>query len=331
MEEYKVTEKKNVGILYTLSGGICWGLSGCFGQYLFQSKGITADWLVTMRLVIAGSILVLLGLCIQKKALCNIWQKPRNRKRLVLFALAGVLVSQFTYFSAVQYSNAGTATVLQSLSSVMILVIVCLREKRLPRRLETGAMICALSSVMILVIVCLRENRLPRRLETGAMICALLGVFLLSTHGDIHSMTLTQMALIFGLASAVGAVAYTVLSGNLLREYGVYAVVGFAMLVAGAVMVVFVRPWRFTIAWDMQLVLALGGVAILGTAVAYSLFLKGVSIIGPFLGSLLGTVEPITAVIISLVFLKEPFAWMDMIGFALILGTVCVLSLKSNG
>lgn len=302
MEEYKVTEKKNVGILYTLSGGICWGLSGCFGQYLFQSKGITADWLVTMRLVIAGSILVLLGLCIQKKALCNIWQKPRNRKRLVLFALAGVLVSQFTYFSAVQYSNAGTATVLQSLSSVMILVIVCLREKRL-----------------------------PRRLETGAMICALLGVFLLSTHGDIHSMTLTQMALIFGLASAVGAVAYTVLSGNLLREYGVYAVVGFAMLVAGAVMMVFVRPWRFAIAWDMQLVLALGGVAILGTAVAYSLFLKGVSIIGPFLGSLLGTVEPITAVIISLVFLKEPFAWMDMIGFALILGTVCVLSLKSNG
>lgn len=302
MEEYKVTEKKNVGILYTLSGGICWGLSGCFGQYLFQSKGITADWLVTMRLVIAGSVLVLLGLCIQKKALCNIWQKPRNRKRLVLFALAGVLVSQFTYFSAVQYSNAGTATVLQSLSSVMILVIVCLREKRL-----------------------------PRRLETGAMICALLGVFLLSTHGDIHSMTLTQMALIFGLASAVGAVAYTVLSGNLLREYGVYAVVGFAMLVAGAVMVVFVRPWRFVIAWDMQLVLALGGVAILGTAVAYSLFLKGISIIGPFLGSLLGTVEPITAVIISLVFLKEPFAWMDMIGFALILGTVCVLSLKSNG
>ena len=302
MEEYKVTEKKNVGILYTLSGGICWGLSGCFGQYLFQSKGITADWLVTMRLVIAGSVLVLLGLCIQKKALCNIWQKPRTRKRLVLFALAGVLVSQFTYFSAVQYSNAGTATVLQSLSSVMILVIVCLREKRL-----------------------------PRRLETGAMICALLGVFLLSTHGDIHGMTLTQMALIVGLASAVGAVAYTVRSGNLLREYGVYAVVGFAMLVAGVVMVVFVRPWRFTIAWDMQLVLALGGVAILGTAVAYSLFLKGVSIIGPFLGSLLGTVEPITAVIISLVFLKEPFAWMDMIGFALILGTVCVLSLKSNG
>lgn len=302
MEENKVTEKKSTGILYTLGGGICWGLSGCFGQYLFREKGVTADWLVTVRLIVAGSILVLLGLFFQRKTLCNIWKKPKNRKRLVLFALAGVLVSQFTYFSAVQHSNAGTATVLQSLSSVMILVIVCLRERRL-----------------------------PRRLETGAMFCALLGVFLLSTHGNIHSMTLTQMALVFGLASAVGAVAYTILSGNLLREYGVYPVVGFAMLVAGAVMVLFVRPWRFDIVWDTQTVLALGGVAVLGTAVAYSLYLKGVSIVGPLMGSLLGTVEPITAVIISLVFLKEPFAWMDMIGFVLILGTVCVLSLKSNG
>lgn len=302
MEENKAPEKKSIGILYTLSGGICWGLSGCFGQYLFREKGVTADWLVTMRLIIAGCILILLGLCFQKRKIWSIWKKKRDRKRLILFALAGMLVSQFTYFSAVQYSNAGTATVLQSLSSVMILVIICLRERRL-----------------------------PRKLETGAMLCALLGVFLLSTHGNIHTMTLTELALIFGLASAVGAVAYTILSGSLLLEYGVYAIVGFAMLVAGVVMLAAVRPWRFEIAWDMQLFLALCGVAVIGTAVAYSLFLKGVSIVGPFMGSLLGTVEPITAVLISLLFLKEPFAWMDIIGFVLILGTVCVLSLKSNG
>lgn len=302
MEENRVTEKKSVGILYTLCGGICWGLSGCFGQYLFREKGITADWLVSLRLMIAGSILLLIGFCTQKKTICSIWKRKAHRKQLLLFAIAGVLVSQFTYFSAVQHSNAGTATVLQSLSSVMILVIICIREKR-P----------------------------PRRLETGAMLCALLGVFLLSTHGNIHSMTLNELALAFGLASAVGAVAYTILSGNLLLEYGVYAVVGFAMLVAGIVMLAAVRPWRFEIAWDMQLVLALGGVAVIGTAVAYSLYLKGVSIVGPFMGSLLGTVEPITAVLISLVFFREPFVLMDLIGFVLILGTVCVLSVKSNG
>ena len=43
MEQQK--KKRTAGICLTLAGGICWGLSGCFGQYLFQKKDITADWL----------------------------------------------------------------------------------------------------------------------------------------------------------------------------------------------------------------------------------------------------------------------------------------------
>ena len=48
MEQQK--KKRTAGICLTLAGGICWGLSGCFGQYLFQKKDITADWLVMVRL-----------------------------------------------------------------------------------------------------------------------------------------------------------------------------------------------------------------------------------------------------------------------------------------
>ena len=36
MEQQK--KKRTAGICLTLAGGICWGLSGCFGQYLFQKK-----------------------------------------------------------------------------------------------------------------------------------------------------------------------------------------------------------------------------------------------------------------------------------------------------
>ena len=55
-------ENRAAGLGITLCGGMCWGLSGCFGQYLFQEKGITAEWLVTMRLFCAGLLLILLGL-----------------------------------------------------------------------------------------------------------------------------------------------------------------------------------------------------------------------------------------------------------------------------
>ena len=294
-------ENRTAGILITLSGGACWGLSGCFGQYLFQEKGITAEWLVTLRLTFAGLLLIVLGYLLTKKKMGDVWKHPVDRKQLLIFSIGGMLTCQYTYFAAIQYSNAGTATVLQSLNPLIILAIVCMKGKRL-----------------------------PRKFETAAIFCALLGVFLLSTHGDIHSMTITTLALVFGLGAAASAAAYNLLSGDLLRKYGVYSIVGYAMFLAGIVMLLVVRPWTYDVSFDRGTILALSGVIIIGTAVAFSLYLKGVSIVGPFMGSLLGMIEPIVAVIVSLAFLGAKFHIMDFIGFVLILGTVVALSLPKK-
>ena len=296
-----VKENRTTGILITLSGGACWGLSGCFGQYLFQEKGITAEWLVTIRLFFAGLLLIALGLILIKKKMGDVWKNPVDKKRLLIFSIGGMLTCQYTYFAAIQHSNAGTATVLQSLNPLIILAIVCMKQKRL-----------------------------PKKFEAAAIFCALLGVFLLSTHGDIHSMTITVLALVFGLGAAASAAAYNLLSGDLLRTYGVYAVVGYAMFVAGVLMMFIVRPWEYAIVFDKGTVLAIAGVVVVGTAVAFSLYLKGVSIVGPFMGSLLGMIEPIVAVIVSLVFLGADFHIMDFVGFVLILGTVVALSLPKK-
>ena len=294
-------ENRTAGILITLSGGACWGLSGCFGQYLFQEKGITAEWLVTMRLVFAGLLLIVLGFLLTKKKMRDVWKNPVDKKRLLIFSIGGMLTCQYTYFAAIQYSNAGTATVLQSLNPLIILAIVCMKGKRL-----------------------------PRKFETAAIFCALLGVYLLSTHGDIHSMTITMLALIFGLGAAASAAAYNLLSGDLLRKYGVYSVVGYAMFIAGIVMLIVVRPWEYAVVFDKETILATAGVVVIGTAMAFSLYLKGVSIVGPFMGSLLGMIEPVVAIIVSLAFLGADFHIMDFIGFVLILGTVVALSLPKE-
>lgn len=299
MEQKKRTQ--TAGIWYTLGGGMCWGLSGCFGQYLFQDKGITAEWLVTVRLIFAGLLLLLLGLICTGKRMGEIWKDTKDRRKIVLFALAGMLTCQYTYFAAIQYSNAGTATVLQSLAPLVILSIVCAKEKRL-----------------------------PRKFEAGAIFCALLGVFLMSTHGDIHTMSMTALALFFGIAAAVSVAIYNLLSGELLRKYGVYAVVGYAMFLAGLAMLVIVRPWNYDILFEKGTILATAGVVVIGTAVAFSLYLKGVSLVGPLMGSLLGMVEPVTAIVVSFVFLNADFHSLDFIGFVLILGTVVALSVRTR-
>ena len=45
------------GALLTMFGGMCWGVSGCVGQYLFTRQGMDSTWLVPIRLFLAGVIL----------------------------------------------------------------------------------------------------------------------------------------------------------------------------------------------------------------------------------------------------------------------------------
>ncbi|MDD4842989.1 MAG: DMT family transporter [Anaerotignum sp.] len=293
--------KKKAGIFITLSGGMCWGISGCFGQYLFNEKGITAEWLVTIRLILAGVLLIFMGFTLQRGKMWEIFKNKSDRKRFFVFSMLGMLMCQYTYFAAIQHSNAGTATVLQSLNPLVVLAVVCVKE-----------------------------IRFPNKVEVGAIFAALLGTFLLSTHGNIHSMTLTGMALFLGLSSAVGAALYNLLSGSLMKKYGVYVVVGFGMLLAGLVMLIFVHPWEYNILWDKGTILAVFGVVVIGTAVAFSLYLKGVSMVGPFLGSLLGSIEPVTAIVVSLLFLGSAFHPTELVGFILILCAVLGLSFYSG-
>lgn len=298
-------EKKGVnkkGVLLTLTGGICWGISGCFGQYLFQNKGANAQWLVSVRLLTAGILLLMIGYIVQGKKINEVLYHKESRKKILIFSLFGMLFCQFFYFAAVEHTNAGTATVLQSLAPFVILTFVCIRKRRLPRKGEILGVIAAVG-----------------------------GVFLLSTHGNIHTMQLTSKGLFLGLMAAVGAACYNLLVSDILRQYGVYPIVGFGMLFGGIMLAVLVRPWRYGVIWDLQTVLCLFGVIVIGTAIAFCLYLKGVSMVGPFMASLLGTIEPVTAIIVSFIFLGAGFKWIDLVGFAMILGTVVLMSLGTSG
>ena len=86
------------GALLTLSGGICWGLSGSMGQYLFDRQGMDARWLVPIRLFLAGLILFIYCFFKYRDKLFGIWKSPRAAGMLLVYGLAGVSMSQYTYF-----------------------------------------------------------------------------------------------------------------------------------------------------------------------------------------------------------------------------------------
>lgn len=292
----KTRDTRALGTVMALAGGVCWGFSGCCGQFLFEEKGIQAPWLVTVRLFFAGILLILVGFGMNGKANLTVFKHRRDTVHLLAFAIFGITSCQYTYFMAIQASNAGTATVLQYLSPVLILFVVCMKGKRL-----------------------------PKGLELGAIILSLLGTFIIGTHGDIHTFHISREALFWGLLAAVSSVIYTMIPGGLIVKYDIYQVLGYGMLAGGIIMGLVVRPWTAGIVWDLGMAGALGGVVVVGTALAFGLFLGGVSLIGPLRGSVMGSVEPVSAVVISVFWLKTSFALADFMGFALILGAVFVL------
>ena len=285
------------GVACVVSGGILWGFSGTCGQYLMSRCGVDAGWLTSARTILSGGLLLLFCCWHNRKSVFAIWHSWPDIVRLLAFSILGILLCQFSYLKAIFYTNSGMATILQ----------------------YTGP-------IMILVFTCLRTGRLPRRNEAIAIGLAVLGVFLLATHGDVRSMVVTPEGLFWGLLSAAGLACYTMVPGQLLQKYGTMTAVGWAMFICGVVFCVLRQDWNNTVPLDMGGLAALASLVFLGTLVAFSLYLQGVKEIGPVRGSMLATVEPVSATVCMVVWLGTAFGIMDAAGFVCVLATIFLLA-----
>lgn len=284
------------GVLLTLGGGTLWGFSGTCGQFLMQTKGLTSNWLVPIRLLTAGFLLLLLCYLKEGPKIFNVWKQ--DRAGILVFGIFGMSMCQYTYFSAISASNAGTATVLQYIGPVIILVYLSLRRRKL-----------------------------PTPTELTAIILAMLGTFFLATHGNPGAMALSEKALFWGLLSAIALAVYTVQPGPLLEKYGSGVVTAWGMLIGGIMLCVVFRPWTIPVQVDGSVFAGMTAVIVLGTVVAFSFYMEGIRQVGPKKGSLYASVEPVSATVFSVVWMQTAFGWMDFIGFLCIISTIFLLAI----
>ena len=79
------------GTALTITGGFLWGLAGVFGKYSFEYKGVMAPWLVNVRLIIAGIILLIRSYVI---GLYNITPETKQIAWKLMDAIALIVVFQ---------------------------------------------------------------------------------------------------------------------------------------------------------------------------------------------------------------------------------------------
>ena len=286
------------GTLFTVIAGIAWGLSGTSGQYL-MAHGISALVLANIRLIIAGLLLVLLSYIKSKEQFLAFLKDQSSLFSLLLFSLFGLFLNQLAYLSAIQETNAGTATVLQYVCPVGILAYTCIKDKVAPTIAEIISMILAIG-----------------------------GTFLIATHGQLNHLSMTPAGLFWGLFSALTYALYIILPIKLIQKWGSILVIGVGMTISGFVAVPFTGIIGARLPMSFDIFLAFSGIILIGTVFAYTAFLKGASMIGPVKSSLLASIEPISAVFFAFIIMGDIFYPVDFLGMAMILLAVTIISLK---
>ena len=302
-ESKLINKKKEVifGIILTITGGILWGISGVCGQFLFQNKEVTASWLVPIRLVTAGLLLLFYYVIRDKGKAFDIWRSKRNRTDIIVYGLAGMMLCQYSYFQTIEWSNAGTATVIQYLGPALIVVWVCFRTKRLPQTKEVLGVILAVT-----------------------------GIFLIATHGNPTSLALSQKALVMGLLSAVSVVVYTIKPAGLQKQFATPLVLAWGMLIGGAVLMVVFRPWNYQVIFDRETFAAVAFIILFGTMAGFSMYLTGVKMIGSVKASLVSCVEPVASMVLTAVWMKVSFTTPDLIGTLFVIATIIILAVPTK-
>lgn len=278
------------GVLATLFGGLFWGFSGTCADFLFENYAVDTLWLACMRQLVSGGIFLVVILLTQREKLFALLRNKRDMGILAVFAASGVLLNQLGYLTTIRLTNAGTATVLQCLQLIIIMVYACLTM-----------------------------HRAPRKRELAGVVLALVGTYLLATGGNPSNLAIPFEGLVVGLLAAVGASCMSIIPARLLREYGASVVTGMGMLLSGIVTSAFVQPWADMpaldgIGWAAFIVLAA-----VGSCLAYSLYMQGVRDIGSMRASLIGTIEPVSAAVTSALVLGTVFTVTDIAGFAAII------------
>lgn len=294
----KSTQK--IGIYIVVICGILWGLSGVLGQLLFQNTTVKVSWLSAIRMMFSGIVILIFLIFKDRKQLFALWKNPKFIIPFFLFAILGVMCVQYTYFAAVNASNAATATVLQYTYPVLILLYTSFGQ---------------------------RKN--PQLYEIISILFAFTGIILIATHGHFSTLQISPMALFWGLISAFSFVFFTVYPKNLYEKFGVISIMGWAFFIGGLTLFIISGNFKTPIPTDTYSLKLTLLISILGTLIPFVIYNQGVRILGNVKASVLVTIEPITSAILAFILTDITFTIIDIIGFICILSAVELIALKS--
>src|SRR5215472_11550443 len=292
--------RPGTGLLYLITSGLLWGTGGLTGSLLGRAAGLSAMSVAACRLT-AGGVLIVAFLTVTGRRPGR--RRPVGRAAWTRVALIGVLAAlyQSCYFTAVALTSVALATLVTIGTAPVIVLGVYRVTGRRSGRLAPVAAGLALTGLGLLV-------GLPSGFSETAVLASA-GMAVLAAAG-FAAVTLTGVRPVPGLDELT--------------------VTGFAFTLGGLIL--------------MPLAAALGGLSFrlgpeavglliaLGTgptAVAYTLYFRGLRTTAASTAARLTLLEPLTGAILAALLLGERLSATGIAGAAII-GAAVILTVRAD-
>ena len=282
---------KRFGVLMVVVSSVAFGMMPLFAR-LAYGEGVSTISLLFFRFGIAAIVMTAVVALRGDRF-------PRGASLVGLSLMGGVgYVGQaYSFFSAMTLANVGLAVILLYLYPTI---------------------------VAVLSVVFFRERLTP--LRATAVGAAFVGTVL--TVGP--QLDARPLGILFGVASAVLYSGYIMVGTKALKNTSPLSGSVIVMASAGIVLGALTAAQGLTVPTSFVGWTGILGVAIISTVFAVTLFLVGITAIGPTNASVLSTFEPVTAVVLAALFLNEPIGVSVVAGGALILGAAIILARTSD-
>jgi DME family drug/metabolite transporter len=285
------------GLLYLITSGLLWGTGGLTGSLLSRVAGLSAMSVAASRLT-AGGVLIVIFLTVTGR------RRPVGRAAWTRIAVIGVLAAlyQSCYFIAVALTSVALAT-LVTIGTAPVIVLAVYRV--------TG--------------------RRAGRLAPVAACLALAGLGLLVGLPSGFSQTAVLASAGMGVLAAAGFAAVTLTSARPVPGLDDLTVTGFGFTLGGLILLPLAAALgglSFRLGPEAAgLLLALG---VGPTAVAYTLYFRGLRRAAATTATLLSLLEPLTGAILAAFVLGQRLSATGIAGAATLLAAV-VVTVRGSG
>lgn len=286
------------GYCYVMVAALLWAVSGSSAKFLFH-QGISPFQLVQLRITLAA-VCLFIWLFLKNKSLLSI-----SKDDLIYFLILGICgmaAVQFTYLFAISKIHVAAAILLQYMAPIFI----------------------ALFSVIFV------KEKLKRS-TLAAIAIATTGCWLVVGAYNLNVLSMNILGIFSGIASAIAFAWYSVHGEYGMRKYNPWTVLFYAILFAALVWNVLHPPLEaFFHAHSLLEWWWIFYIAIFGTVLPFGLYLEGVNLIRATRASITGMLEPITAGVLSYIFLNEIMEPLQLAGGVLVIFAIILLQFRQE-